>query len=207
MSEYNDYGFQSADCCCTNTYLKKKIVKLLDKNINKNILDVGCGNGWLADYLLMNGFNVYGIDASESGIAIANQKYPSRFFVQNIESDKLPEELEGIVFDTIISTEVVEHLYSPASFVTFLKQILKKNNNGEIIISTPYHGYLKNLMLALLNQFDSHFTALWEGGHIKFWSRTTITSLLINSGFKVNKFIGCGRIPFLWKSMLIQASI
>jgi len=25
---------------------------------------------------------------------------------------------------------------------------------------------------------DSHYAALWDGGHIKFWSRATLTTLL-----------------------------
>jgi hypothetical protein len=37
-------------------------------------------------------------------------------------------------------------------------------------VSTPYHGYHKNLGLALSGKMDAHFTALWEGGHIKFFS-------------------------------------
>jgi hypothetical protein len=54
---------------------------------------------------------------------------------------------------------------------------------------------------------DFHFTALWEGGHIKFWSRKTITQLLEEFGFQVIGFHGCGRVPYLWKSMLIHAKL
>jgi hypothetical protein len=76
-----------------------------------------------------------------------------------------------------------------------------------VIISTPYHGYLKNIVLSITGAMDKHFTVLWDGGHIKFWSRKTLTSLLEEQGFHVDKFIGCGRVPYLWKSMIIQASI
>jgi hypothetical protein len=54
---------------------------------------------------------------------------------------------------------------------------------------------------------DKHFTALWDGGHIKFWSKRTLYQLLNENGFKVMKFIGCGRFPLLWKSMLIKSKI
>ncbi|MFQ7387593.1 MAG: class I SAM-dependent methyltransferase [Alistipes sp.] len=37
------------------------------------ILDVGCGNGFTANYLAGKGYDVYGIDASRQGIAIANR--------------------------------------------------------------------------------------------------------------------------------------
>lgn len=135
----------------------------------------------------------------------AKKYYNDRFFILDINEHTLPIELEKIHFDTIISTEEIEHLYSPQSFILFYNLILNKNSGGELIISTLYHGYFKNLMLALLNQMDNHFTALLEGGHIKFWSIKTLTLLVEKNGFKIVKFVGCGRFPFLWKTMFIKA--
>lgn len=60
-------------------------------------------------------------------------------------------------------------------------------------------------MLALLGQMDRHYHALWDGGHIKFWSRKTLTKLLEEQDFCVIEFKGCGRLPFLWKSMLLKS--
>ena len=76
-----------------------------------------------------------------------------------------------------------------------------------MIISTPYHGYIKNLALAVTGKLDDHFTALWDGGHIKFWSVKTLSRLLEEHGFLVVEFKGSGRTPYLWKSMLLRAKI
>lgn len=81
------------------------------------------------------------------------------------------------------------------------------NDNGRVVLSTPYHGYLKNLCLAITGQLDHHFTVLWEGGHIKFWSKKTITKLLTDNNFTVINFRGVGRLPYLWKSMVIVAEV
>lgn len=145
---------------------------------NKTILDVGCGNYSLAIELIKLGFNVYGIDASVEGIEKGKSKFPDRFFIQDIENNVLPKEISKFKFDTIISTEVIGHIYSPKSFIGFCKKILKNNGGGEgeLIISTPCHGYLKNLMITILNKWDDHHTVLWEGGHIKFWSRNTLSN-------------------------------
>jgi hypothetical protein len=40
---------------------------------------------------------------------------------------------------------------------------------GHLVLTTPYHGYLKNLLIAALGKSDSHFDPLLDGGHIKFW--------------------------------------
>ena len=75
------------------------------------------------------------------------------------------------------------------------------------MISTPYHGYLKNLVMAATGKMDAHFTVLWDGGHIKFWSRKTLTQLLEEFGFEVIGFKGSGRFPYIWKSMFIRARV
>lgn len=203
MSEYKDYSWSDAQFTNAHSYLLPEIEKQLSGK--ETILDVGCGNGVIANYLIEKGYNVYGTDASDTGIAIANKKNPGRFCIQNLATDLLPEELSTIRFDTIISTEVIEHLYDPRKYVLFCKQVLK--GKGRLILSTPYNGYLKYLALALVGGMDRHLTVLWDGGHIKFWSKKTLTLLLEEQGFKVTQFIGCGRFPYLWKSMILVAEL
>jgi len=205
MTEYKDYGFHTDAPAHTFNYLQLPLLSLLDKNTNACILDLGCGNGYLANYLITQGFNAYGTDASEEGIAIARQANPGRFFIQDLSTGKLPEALQNLKFDTVIATEVIEHLYDPAGFIAFCKAAL--NNKGELIITTPYHGYLKNLSLSLFNKWDNHLSPGWHGGHIKFWSKATLSNLLTQAGFTVTAFKGCGRIPYFWKSMIIKARL
>jgi 2-polyprenyl-3-methyl-5-hydroxy-6-metoxy-1,4-benzoquinol methylase len=205
MTDYKDYGFHSAGPTHNFSYQLNDLVSLIDKTKNKYILDLGCGNGYLVNYLVKQGYNAYGTDASEKGIAIAKETNPDRFFVQDLSSEVLPSQLHHIPFDTIISTEVIEHLYNPEAFINFCKQQL--NPGDELIISTPYHGYLKNLMLSIFNKWDSHLDPLWLGGHIKLWSKKTLTNALTNAGFTIINFRGCGRIPYFWKSMIIKARL
>lgn len=205
MAEYHDYGFTNSQPAHTFAYLQKPILDMLGQNKNRCILDLGCGNGYLAGYLIKQGYNAYGTDASEMGIAIAKKEYPDRFYLQDLSTGKLPEQLQVLKFDTIISTEVIEHLYDPEGFIDLCREILPQN--GEIIISTPYHGYLKNLLIVLLNKWDTHLDPLWLGGHIKFWSKKTLSKLLTNKGFTIVDFKGCGRFPYFWKSMIIKAKL
>jgi len=205
-SEYKDYGWLTANEPDAHSYLLPRIIQLLENRKDKTVLDVGCGNGATANRLIELGYEVWGIDASGNGIAAANQRNPGRFFIQDITTGKLTDELQAKQFDIVISTEVIEHLYAPRSYMHLIKSILE-NSGGELIISTPYHGYLKNLVLALSGKMDTHFTVLRDGGHIKFWSRKTLTNLLEEHDFKVIDFYGCGRLPYLWKSMLIRAKL
>lgn len=106
-------------------------------------------------------------------------------------------------FEVVISLEVIEHIYYPRKFVGSVYDLLRPG--GIIILSTPYRSYLKNLTLALAGKMDAHFTALWDGGHIKFWSVKTLAALLAEAGFIDITFRRAGRLPPLAKSMIAVA--
>ena len=207
MKEYLEYGHESDQPSHIRKYVLDAIVRQLGTKKERTILDVGCGNGWLSRDLLSIGYNVYGIDASPQGIAIARNTHPDRFFLQDITSELLPEELRGIDFDTVVSTEVIEHLYNPGNYLDFIRFVLNNSPGSELVLTTPYHGYLKHLALAVTGKMDAHLNVLQVGGHIKFFSRKTLTELLHMCGFDVVHFEGCGRLPLLWKSMLVKAII
>jgi len=203
-TSYKDYGYVSADAGWAQHYLMSPLRKLLGPPRGP-ILDIGCGNGAIARTLLSAGYDIWGVDASETGVRLANETTPGRFFVVDVASGSLPAELAGIQFDLAISTEVIEHLYDPRAFLAFARRILPEG--GEFIVSTPYHGYAKNLALAISGRLDDHFTVLWDGGHIKFFSRKTLEAMLLEQGFSDIEFLGAGRLPFLWKSMLVKARV
>ena len=202
MSAYRDYGYETAEEGWSFSYLMPQLRCLLGAPRGA-VLDLGCGNGAIARRLLHEGFDAYGVDASETGIALANARAPGRFFLLDVSTGKLPAQLVDKQFDVVISTEVIEHLYDPRGFFDFARRVL--STDGEIIVSTPYHGYLKNLALAATGKLDSHFTVLWDGGHIKFFSRATLEKMLREQGFAASAFAGAGRWPYFWKSMLIKA--
>jgi 2-polyprenyl-6-hydroxyphenyl methylase/3-demethylubiquinone-9 3-methyltransferase len=143
------------------------------------------------------------VDASEDGVALARGKYPQVRFEVRSAYDDLGNLGPTGGFDLAVSTEVIEHLHSPARFLKAVHAALRPR--GRLVLSTPYHGFAKNLGLALFNAWDRHFTADWEGGHIKFFSRRTLGLALQRAGFEVVGFHGAGRLPYLWKSMVVTA--
>ncbi len=167
------------------------------------VLDAGCGCGAFSKMLHHDfGFAVYGCDLSESGIALARENAPGcRFELLSVYDDFV--ESFSTQFDLVVSIEVVEHLYDPRTFVTRVREALMPG--GVFVLTTPYHGCLKNLMIAASGRCDAHYNPLSKGGHIKFWSKRTITTLLESAGFDVERISGVGRLPWLWKSMVIVA--
>jgi 2-polyprenyl-6-hydroxyphenyl methylase/3-demethylubiquinone-9 3-methyltransferase len=200
---YKDYGFHHPDASHMHGRFMPHLLAFAEQVKNgKRLLDVGCGNGFTCGEFLRRGWQVTGTDLSESGIAIARKAYPTGSFEVLPADENILENLKEAAYDLVISTEVVEHLYAPRPYVRGCFAALKPG--GRFICTTPYHGYLKNLMLALAGHWDRHANPLWDGGHIKLWSRKSLGSLLTECGFTNLQFRGAGRVPWLWMTMVVN---
>jgi 2-polyprenyl-6-hydroxyphenyl methylase/3-demethylubiquinone-9 3-methyltransferase len=199
-----EYSYYSANPSHTHAYLLPAVGPFM-RSLSKGsrVLDFGCGNGSLIAKFADCGLELHGVDASKSGILQARLHHCAIAFHLGDMTGSLPPDLAPASFDAIVCTEVVEHVFEPRKLVRNAFALLKPG--GQLLITTPYHGYLKNLVLAVTGHMDTHFTALWDHGHIKFWSKKTLRALLVEGGFHEIRPSGVGRMPFLWKSMVFQA--
>ncbi|HKU77353.1 MAG TPA: class I SAM-dependent methyltransferase [Pyrinomonadaceae bacterium] len=165
----------------------------------RSICDLGCGNGHITGRLAKLGYQVTGVDASASGIQIARRAYPNVEFVEAL----IDGELSLGQFDLVVSSDVIEHMYRPSNLLEAARALLKPG--GQILLGTPYHGYLKNLVLAATGKMDAHYSVLHDGGHIKFFSVKTLSMLMKARGFEDLSFTFYGRAPRLWKNMICHA--
>jgi len=198
-----EYHYHSAQAVHDHRYLTDPITEILTTEVEAGtrLFELGCGNGYNAKLFSQRGFDVVAVDSSESGIEMACKDNEGVHFEVASAYENLSDRFG--VFPTVVSIEVVEHLFSPRKYAETVFQLLQ--DNGTAIITTPYHGYLKNLAIALSGKFDSHVNPLWEGGHIKFWSTATLQQLLKDAGFKSVEFRFAGRVPWLAKSMIAIA--
>jgi 2-polyprenyl-3-methyl-5-hydroxy-6-metoxy-1,4-benzoquinol methylase len=206
-TETSGYQWIDAELSRSHDYLLPTVIRELDRLIKdrrvarKKIFELGCGNGSVSNLLAQQGWSVTGVDPSREGIAQANAKYPDLKLFEGSAYD----DLVGLYgnYPIVTSLEVVEHVYSPRRYAATLFSLLEPG--GTAIVSTPYHGYWKNLAMALTGKMDAHFTALWDHGHIKFWSIDTLGRLLREAGFVNLRFERVGRVPPLAKSMIAFA--
>ena len=74
-------------------------------------------------------------------------------------------------------------------------------------MSTPFHGYWKNLALAITNSLDGHWHPLRDFGHVKFFSKKTLIPLVCEVGFSVKDLVRVGRISALARSMISSSRL
>jgi 2-polyprenyl-3-methyl-5-hydroxy-6-metoxy-1,4-benzoquinol methylase len=164
----------------------------------RRILDFGCNVGAAAQILTEAGHDVVGVDISQSAITLAQARVPkARFELIDSESRiALPDES----FDVCFCSEVIEHLFAVAEFIREIHRLLRPG--GLFLLTTPYHGWIKNLIVITTN-FDRHFSP--HGGHIRFFSKRSLTECLHAGGFQVESITGLGRFWPVWKTMFVIA--
>ncbi|MCX6776410.1 MAG: class I SAM-dependent methyltransferase [Candidatus Micrarchaeota archaeon] len=143
------------------------------------ILDFGCGNGEIIkEMMLLNPKAKYiGLDVSKKALSAASAKLPKAEFQLIEDGGCFP--LKSASVDFIFASEVVEHIYDTENAFSEIARVLRPN--GGVLLTTPYHGIIKNLLTVLL-AFDSHFDP--EGPHIRFFSKNSLFSCLRKAGLE-----------------------
>jgi len=198
------YVYKDANESLHHSYNLPGILQFITDHSPQTVLDVGCGNGSLAAKIAERGHKVIGIDIAADGIAMGRRAFPNvSLYCRNVYDD-LSDILPPDGVDVGVSCEVIEHLYSPDRYLDSMRNAIRPG--GYAIITTPYHGWLKNFAIGLVGGWDDHFMVHFEGGHIKFFSRKTLYEMLSRHGFGDFKFLGAGRLPLIWMSMIVRAT-
>jgi ubiquinone/menaquinone biosynthesis C-methylase UbiE len=99
------------------------------------VLDAGCGCGYGAHYLAMNGAKrVIGIDVAPEAIEYARCRYTAEnlaFAMTNVTALAFPSE----ALDAVVCLEVFEHVADWERLLAESRRVLKPS--GRIIVSTP----------------------------------------------------------------------
>ncbi len=135
------------------------VYNLLKDESNLDILEIGCGYGYLTYSLLMKGFNVTGIDIADNAIKKAKENFGNHFICTDVKEYK---KLNTKKFDLIIATEVIEHTTDPIEFLKDCVLLLKEE--GKIIITTPDKDYSKQDSIWLTDLPPIHLTWIGKKG-------------------------------------------
>ena len=182
-------------------YLLPAILKRIDGADGGRVLDIGCREGTLTAQLVAAGFEVSALDNSHEAIAAAQASFPSIDFRVHDIYEPLPGDMRHR-FDVVLAAEVIEHLFIPREL--FARALEALADGGYLIVTTPFHGYWKNLALAVTGKLERHWQPT-DFGHVKFFSETSLGALAEASGFRVVKWDRAGRTAPFAASMVLTA--
>ncbi len=154
-----------------------------------NVLDIGCGTGILAASLAGTGRAVKGVDGSAIKIQMARENYSSL----DIEFEHIMFESVKFepVFDSVVATNVLEHVDSPETFLAMCRTALRPG--GRLILTVPNATSLHKRIGQHMGLIDDLFDlteADLEKGHTRIYDSRTLRDDLENSGFIVQHIGG-----------------
>lgn len=132
-----------------------------------DLLEIGCGYGYLLDEARSFFESRVGTDFSPQGATIARAT-GAEVFVGGIE--QVPLEAK---FDCVIGTQLIEHVYEPLSFVKQLTSHTKPG--GHIILATPdIGGVLRKVM-------GQRWPSFKIPEHVVYFDYQTLSSLMLRA--------------------------
>ncbi|WP_422139290.1 class I SAM-dependent DNA methyltransferase [Endozoicomonas sp. ALC020] len=158
-----------------NGHLERpSLIAMLPELGGKSVLDLGCGPGVYAEYLINQGAKVTAIDASLEMVEIVKEKLGDnvRTYAQDI-SLGLPEEKEAS-YDVIICPLTVHYIEDLSVLFGDVKRLLK---NGGVFIFSTHHPIVDFEVSSSGNYFQRELiTEEWDTvGHpvgVSFYRRS-----------------------------------
>jgi 2-polyprenyl-3-methyl-5-hydroxy-6-metoxy-1,4-benzoquinol methylase len=158
-----------------------KLVSLVGRG--KTVLDLGCLDGTVGEYLIQNQNVVYGVDASQNAVPKAVQK-GIQAKIGNLEEGL---DFPDAFFDVVLAGELIEHIFDIDLLVNEVHRVLK--SNGYFILSTPNLASLGRRLMLLVNR-NPHIEVSSKNaaGHVRYFVKHTLFELLCSHGFKISHF-------------------
>ena len=161
----------------------------------KNVLDIGCGGGILAESMARKGANVTGIDLSEKALKVAdlhglesgiNVRY------KKISAEEMASE-EAEKYDVVTCMEMLEHVPNPASIIRACYSLVKPG--GHVFFSTLNRN-VKSYLFAIIGA-EYVLQLLPKGTHdyAKFITPAELSQAIRNAGLQVESLRGMSYNP------------
>jgi SAM-dependent methyltransferase len=170
-------------------YERPAVVSVLPSLMNAKVLDVGCGSGWYAGYLLSRGATVTAFDLNSEFVTLTRTRVggTARVLQANL-ADPLEFAGDG-EFDMVVCPLVMHYLKDWQPVFREFHRILKRQ--GVLVFST-HHPFMD---WTLHNKEDYFAVELledeWEIGKVSFYRRplTAISQDLDSTGFLIERLL------------------
>lgn len=156
------------------------------------VIDLGAGQGALAERLSDAGYQVTAVDVNVEDFKSKNCfRHLVLDFNNKGQVEKFESEHRGR-YDIALGIEVIEHVENPWNYVRQLVALTKKN--GSVIVSTPNCSSWHSRLRFLLSGVYDEFSETSQDGHINPITPWELAMIMTRSGLSDVKIYSAGRI-------------
>lgn len=170
-------------------YERPSLISLLPPLANLTVLDVGCGNGWYAEYLLSQGAQVTAIDLNQEFVEMTQKRVGHQATVLQADLAEPLTFAENETFDLIICPLVMHYLKEWLPTFHEFNRVLKAK--GLLLFST-HHPFMDWQLFELESYFQVKMIEdEWSIGTMRFYRRplTLISQNLDEAGFCIERIV------------------
>ena len=149
---------------------------------NQDVLDLGCGEGFLAAQLAAQGNRVTGVDFLPE---VKDGSGLQRYFSADLDGGiaHVIRELNGQRFDRVLLLDVLEHLKRPETLLLQCHEVLQRD--GYVVVSVPNIANITVRAMLLFGRFNYTDRGILDRTHLRFFTRTTARRFLEENGFQI----------------------
>ena len=142
------------------------------------VLDVGCGQGYVAREMAAKGCHVTGMDQYVPDTAATG----TDFIRWNLDRPEFPVNVSA--FDQIMMLDIIEHLKQPEQFMDELRfaAVCKR---PEVIITTANIGFFVTRLMLFFGQFNYGRKGILDATHTRLFTFRSLKALLEQSGYNI----------------------
>ena len=148
------------------------------------VLDIGCGQGYVAEHLAERAERVVGMDQYVPDVS---QNPKIEFRKWDIDSGEFPVEVSE--FDQIFLLDVIEHLKDPEAFMEKLR-CAAGSKRPEIVLTTANVAFGITRLMLFLGNFNYGRKGILDRTHTRLFTFQSLRELFDQTGYKVIELKG-----------------
>lgn len=145
----------------------------------RDVLDVGCSTGYLAEALTAAGNRVAGVEVDPAAAEKA-RPHLTDLLVADLESADLAGHFGAGSFDVVVFGDVLEHLRDPGPVLRRAVALLRPG--GSVVLSIPNVAHGSVRLSLLQGSWRYRDLGLLDETHIRFFTRDSVEDLLAGAG-------------------------
>ena len=149
-----------------------------------NVIDIGCGRGYVARELAKKASHVTGVDQY---VPDTSDDPKVSYYQWNLDRDEFPVDLSE--YEQVFLLDIIEHLREPDAFMERLRHAAVRRR-PEIVLTTANVGFFITRFMLILGHFNYGRKGILDRTHTRLFTFGSLRELFQQAGYEIIEIKG-----------------